>query len=315
MTLKKFLELPNVFSSIKAYIDKCRQSENFVSVIQSDLWKEPEKRLERKDVLPFEIYFDDHEINNALGSHKGDHEIGRVYGSIACLPKEYSSMLENILFLQLHYTIDHKCLGNYPIFSHLIDQLIDLEVGGIEINVGGQIRKVYFALIDLLADNLGAHLALGFTKGFNSTYPCICLATKANCQKMVEEDTNLLRTKESYEKHSTDLSHGVTESCIFNRIPNFVVIKNSILDFQHDVPIGVCRYDITKILKCLISAKLFSSAVFNSRLTYFDFGTNCDINIPPEITENNLQVEYSIQHLNSLLKNITLFIYKFSKKI
>lgn len=86
-------------------------------MIQSDLWKETEKIFEGKEVLPLEIYFDDHEINNCIGSHKGDHEIGGTYGAIACLPEKYKSMLENILILQLHYTKDHKRLGNFPVFS------------------------------------------------------------------------------------------------------------------------------------------------------------------------------------------------------
>lgn len=62
-------------------------------------------------------------------------------------------------------------------------------------------ERVYFALIGLLANNSGAHTALGFVKSFNATYPCrICLALKKDCNQMVVENPNLLRTRETYEK-------------------------------------------------------------------------------------------------------------------
>lgn len=90
-----------------------------------------------KTVFPLILYFDDVEINNPLGSHANIRKLGAVYFSLACVPYEFSSMLENIFLAQLHYTKDHKIAGNMKIFRNIIDQITDLENHGLIINVGG----------------------------------------------------------------------------------------------------------------------------------------------------------------------------------
>lgn len=86
MVLKKFLELPNILSTILVHIQECKRSEAIVSNLQGELWKNIE--FEGKFILPLLLYFDDVEINNPLGSHANIHKLGAVYFSLACIPYE-----------------------------------------------------------------------------------------------------------------------------------------------------------------------------------------------------------------------------------
>jgi len=68
--LKKSLELPNVFTSIVEYINKCQNNITLLtSVYHGEMWKFI-KLKENEFVLPIALYFDDFEINNPLGSRK-----------------------------------------------------------------------------------------------------------------------------------------------------------------------------------------------------------------------------------------------------
>lgn len=64
--------------------------------------------------------------DNITGSHAGDHKLGALYYTIACLPQEYLSKLENI-FLACLFLSDNKIHGNENLFRPVIQDLIDLE--------------------------------------------------------------------------------------------------------------------------------------------------------------------------------------------
>lgn len=111
-TLKAFLELPSVFDQISLYISDLQQSEVISNIIQSEMWKNIANQYKNRMVLPLFVYGDDFEVANPLGSHAGIYKVCGIYFSIACLPPEYSSQLENIFLLQLCHSTDVKEFGN-----------------------------------------------------------------------------------------------------------------------------------------------------------------------------------------------------------
>lgn len=184
MVLKKFLELPNILSTILVHIQECQHSEAIVSNLQSELWKNIELKFKGKFVFPLLLYFDDVEINNPLGSHANINKLGAVYFSVACIPYEYNSMLENIFLAQLHNSSDHKFAGNIKIFRNIVDQITDLSKNGLTVNVDGQERTIYFSLLAVVGDNLGINDIFGFVTSFNSKNWCrICTADKVKLKK------------------------------------------------------------------------------------------------------------------------------------
>lgn len=271
--LKQFLEMSNVLSMIFAYIKQCQEDNTVIfSIIQSEFWQSVIKDAEDKIILPLILFFDDIEINNPLGLRKRINKLGAVYVTIPCLPDEYSSRLENIFLIQLHKYIDHKFLGNKIIFNNVIEMITDLEINGIQINVNGAIKTIFFKLCFVAGDNLGLNTILGFPTNFNASYCCrICFASKEERQKQTRENVNMIRTVENYMNHSATNLFGIKENCVFNIIPSFHVTMNISIDLMHDLLEGICRYDVGKILNDLIyKNKMFTLQIFHERIRFFN---------------------------------------------
>lgn len=95
---------------------ECCSKKSISNFVQSKLWQSKLESNSQKIVLPLFIYFDDFEINNALGSHAGNNKLGAVYASLACLPPEYSSLLENIFLVSLFKSDDTGEYINKAVF-------------------------------------------------------------------------------------------------------------------------------------------------------------------------------------------------------
>jgi len=205
-------------------------------------------------------------------------------------------MLENIFLIQLHNVTDYVQVGNKQIFAPLINDINKLQINGITINTGNFEKKVNFALMNILGDNLGLHAIFGLNTSFNSNYSCrICFVDTLTRQKQILEDVELLRNVENYAIDVNDRNHGITEECTFHSITNFHITKNLCVDVMHDLYEGICRYDLGQLLNRLINKdKLFSLQRLNNRIYSFDYGDNHSTNIPPSININALKNKYII---------------------
>lgn len=108
-TLKAFLELPNVFNDIVSYMknEESLCDENVrTSILQGNLWKELKLEFPNKIIIPLYLFCDDFEPNNPLGSKSGIYKVNAVYVSIASVPIQYTSLLENIFLTQVCFTAD-----------------------------------------------------------------------------------------------------------------------------------------------------------------------------------------------------------------
>lgn len=244
--LTNFLELPNVYNSICKFIDSCyKQNSKIKSILQTDLWQDIRRKYEDKTVFPVSLYFDDYEINNPLGTHRGKNKLGAVYYRLNCIPYEYASKLENIFLAQIHNSKNHDDFGNKKIFDHLINEIRDLEKTGITIKVVNGYKTIYFAVVAIQGDNLGLNTILGFVRSFSAMRYCrICSMDKYEVRKQNTEDVELLRDRENYTADVSESANGVSEECVFNKLANFHVINNIIVDVMHDLYEGICRYKI-----------------------------------------------------------------------
>lgn len=186
--------------------------------------------------------------------------MGAVYYSIAALPPEYRSQLENILIPQIHNTALQKNSDgewqNDLLFSPLIDHIRDLGVNGVFINVNGEEKRLYFIAPLIVGDNLGINSIFGFTTSFSNTQCCrICTADGLTMSSQTVEDLNLLRTPEDHEIDVRRKTNGVKGDCIFNGLTYFNCIENSSLDKTHDFDEGGNRYVMGFILRELIVVK------------------------------------------------------------
>lgn len=96
-----------------------------------------------KFVLPLIMYFDDYENNNPLESHAGVAKCGAVYLSIACLPTEFQSKLENIFFFVLFNSLDRKQFKNKVIFDKVMQELRFMWTDGISIIYKNSAKNIF----------------------------------------------------------------------------------------------------------------------------------------------------------------------------
>lgn len=243
--------------------------------IQGELWQKKIYHLKDKMVIPYHLYFDDWEPDNALGSHKKLNSIAACYAMFPTIPPKFYSLLENILVVQLFKSIDKK-FGDSQTYLNLIKECIFLEKEGIDIEINNKKIKVHFVLGLIIGDNLGIHEILGFAVSFMANFNCVfCKVTRVNSQKLCCEDMSLLRNIIQYnlDLQSNDVSTtGIKYECIFNKIPTFHAITNFSVDIMHDMYEGVCHYDLSIILNYFLENGLFTLDALNNKKKLFDYG-------------------------------------------
>lgn len=314
MVLKKFLELPNVFRIIEAYMNDCAQEKIITSFLNAELWKKSLTKFSGKFMIQLKVFFDDVEINNPLGSNKGVNKIGGVYCKILAIPPQFSSLLENIFLVHFHKSRQLQENTNERIFEPVVNELKYLETTGISIETDNGAKKVYFTLALLGGDNLGMHTILGFHESFSTNHYChLCRADKKILQSAVKEKPEYLRTKIDISKDFQQLSGGIKGNAVFHNLPNYHITENWYCDVMHDLLEGVGRYVIAKVLYILIYIdKIFKLDDLNFRVRVFDFGTSVRMyNSIPPITKEALQrghYKCSASEMKLLLKNLGLII-------
>lgn len=119
---------------------------------------------EHPQALRFQLYYDDVEVVNPLGSKKtGIHKLGLFYYSVLNLPKHINCTMNSIHLLAVCYASDLKQYGFEPVLKPFIDEMKQLEGDdGVEIEVDGRPVRMFGTLVSFSADSLAAHELLGF---------------------------------------------------------------------------------------------------------------------------------------------------------
>ncbi|KAL7294355.1 hypothetical protein TKK_0012363 [Trichogramma kaykai] len=278
-SLKTFLQIPNMLSEIRNYIDALSNEKDIISnFIQGDLWKSKYKNLRDTLLFPLFLFFDDFEPGNALGSHRGQQKLGGVYISFPCVPPHITALINNIFVALLFYSKDREKCGNEAIFMPLINELNQLNSNGLLLELGNEKIRVYFLLTLILGDNLGLNAICGFQKHFNAGHYCrICQLSAKKCWKLNYEIVKSLRTVDSYEKAvqlNCPNKTGVIEECIFNQVHNFHIIDNQSIDLMHDILEGVANFTTCNVLSEIIDdpSNSLTLDILNDRIEDFDFG-------------------------------------------
>ena len=291
--LKRFLELPNVFDeTYKYYCDLINTSDSITNIIQTEFWKKNVEYKENSIIFPLHIFEDAFETGNPLGPNAGKHKLNGVYASIACLPPEQKSKLNNIFSLQIYYVDDLHNFNRKEIFSDMIILLNKLDTEGITLELKeNRIINVRFKVANIIADNLGLNGILGFQESFSANHFCrICKLHKTETKKRCHQVDKSLRNLENYKKDleiRNSEKSGIKEACVFHDLIDFHCTVNISVDVMHDILEGICRVEMFHVVHhCLKVAKYFSLKTLNHRLTFFRFKDS--ENRPPLITETDI---------------------------
>lgn len=230
--------------------------------------------------IQVQLFYDDFETVNPLGSKKGVHKLGALYFTLRNLPDFLNSQLSQIHLLALFYSEDAKKYGYHSIVKHILPDFKILESAGIAI---GETR-FRGTLCSIVHDNLGGNSLLGFTESFNSNYFCrICFISKSETQLEFDHDKMPLRNVNNYDVHLASNSFGVQSLCEFNNLKYYNFLDSPTADIMHDLLEGVVPYEIKLVLKKLISLGCFSLETINHRIAAFDFGYLESKNRPTQI--------------------------------
>lgn len=319
--LKRFFELPKVLDRMLHYMQSFNVMNKIENICQGSIWKSVSEMYCGKTVIPYLLYQDDFELNNPLGSKSGVQKTSAFYLSLPLLPKDEISKLESIFvcYLNKSLNLEHGLSINYEKFC---DILKDLEQNGIEININGDVKTVYFVLIAIIGDNLGINTVLGFTRSFQANFFCrFCKTHKDDAKTQTEENKSLLRNNENYwhDIFSDDLSStGIRNESPFLALQYFKVTENAAVDIMHDFFEGICHVEITLILKnFILEKKLFNLEDLNIRKQNFQYHdhdlTNKSVDI--NLTHlNNQKLKMSASEMYCFIHYFPLMIYDFVDK-
>ena len=290
--LKKFFELPGCLKDTLNYMDSPKlESDTISNFIQGDLWRCKIERFGNNETrLPLWFFFDDFECDSDIGSHSC--KIGGVYYTIPCIPPECRAKLENIFVALLFESEDRVEFKNEEVLKPLLAELSFLQKTGIEVDVCGEKKRLFFVFSIMLGDNLGLHQLLDFAGSFSANFFCrFCSVEKSVARKMVELDLSLLRNVDNYNSDvaKNDLSKtGLTKDCVFNQIESYHVTSNYAVDPMHDISEGILKYVLVFLLKQCIKLGCFTLQSLNLRLRTIDYGPHVT-NKPPVISRDSLQ--------------------------
>ncbi|KAF6216244.1 hypothetical protein GE061_000584 [Apolygus lucorum] len=283
-TLKNVLELPGLLDEINDYKAYCEDQTGIFNICQGSAWLNGVSNAPDCLTLPVNIYFDDFETGNPLGSHSGGaNKLGAVYMTLPFLPPRLQSKLDFIFLVMIFSSMDRREKGqdadNYRIFKWVILELNELGRVGIELNLPGRKTVIKFALGCLVGDNLGLNDILGFTTSFSAIRCCrLCRATKNQFSQLTVEDESLMRNSvnyqqdyEKWEKGETDT--GIVGDNVWEKLDNFSIDNKVSVDLMHDMYEGVARYTMQVVLKGLIAKNSrFTLEYLNSRIKNLRYG-------------------------------------------
>ncbi|KAJ8681983.1 hypothetical protein QAD02_017775 [Eretmocerus hayati] len=281
-SMEVFFQLPGVYDALVAYQAKLQKSKTMSNYSQGKMWNSKYLKFREKGECYFlELFGDEFDPGNALGSAAGEQKLFGAYVSCSALPPHIAFKMYSIFVATLFYAKHGKGYGNEAVFSKIIEELSILYHNGLRININGKAKTLYFALTQVIGDNLSMNAMCGYPESFIATIFCrICLAVAFECRCLTREVPNLVRTKEKYdnavaqnEMDEVPPLDGITEVCVFNKVPEYHIGENHSVDVMHDFGEGVCDYTVGNVLHGLIfDDGIIDVKTLNQRIKEFDFG-------------------------------------------
>jgi hypothetical protein len=268
-SLLQLLKIPGFYSILE--FNKSYNGDIFSSFREGMFFKDENFPI---NVIFINIFYDDAEMANPLGSKAGRHKIANFYFTIQDLPEHMQSSLENIILLASVKSNDLKIAGANAVMQIVVDELLDLWENGIEFELDGHRINIKVALSQISGDNLGIHALLGYSEGFTANYPCRrCKLHRNECHKVHSEDESKLRDISNYNEDLTIDNFsltGINFKSVINNLPYHHVTKMFVFDIMHDFFEGVGPDLIIHLVNNCISKKYFNLDKLNYRLESFD---------------------------------------------
>lgn len=228
--------------------------------------------------LAIQLYIDELEIANPLGTSHKVYKLCAVYWVLANLPPKYRSVIHIIQLALLAKATDLKKYGYAAVLALLLRDVHTLERDGVFIDSLGQ--NVKGTIFCVSADNLAAHGLDGFLESFRVVYFCrFCMATSEQCQETeVRVEEFVQRTKANHDLHVQNVlendtlssQFGVKGDCVLcESLHYFHPITGFPPDILHDLFEGIVPVELALCIKEVIRLKYFSLEYLNQKIASF----------------------------------------------
>lgn len=277
--------------------------------------------------LQIQIATDDFEVCNPLGSKSTLHKISAFYFSIRNMPPEFRSKLDNIYLVVLCNADDLKTKFTdfNDIWRIVVKDLSALENG---IDVGGGLT-ITGTLVNIVADNLGANIALGFVAYFSKAkfYCRFCECDIIECKAAHADIPSKRRTKQRYinqiitiansESVDSKNAQGVQRYCELNNLKYFHMLDNMSPDIMHDLNEGIIPFLLKHLFAYCVSKKVLSEAELKTKIQYYDYGFKNRKNCPSLVSLEKGKLNQNATQTLCLLHHIPFILqsYRNNEKI
>lgn len=225
------------------------------------------------------MYTDEFEIANPLGTSKKKHKMFGVYWVLANLPSKHRSSLQAIQLALLCKASEVKQYGYEKVLHPLVQDLKTLETYGVFLEQLGECVKG--TVLNVSADNLGAHSLAGFQESFIVEHPCrFCMVKKSEIQqKDVLSGRFEPRTKVNHDRQVEEVlkdqnlvkQYGVKGRCVLNELDHFHSVSGFPPDIMHDLLEGVIPIEMALCLNDLINKKYITLEYVNRTIKQFPY--------------------------------------------
>lgn len=237
--------------------------------------------------IRFQLFFDETEVTNPLGSKTKKHELGMFCYRIENLPPVENSRLVNIHPLVVSHSKDLKSSDFKFIADKIFTEMSLLESDeGMLLDVPDMPGfRVHGTISSICGDTKGMHELFGFSGPSSNKFCRLCLIHRDEIRKISRNSDLRMRTRENYEEHVQQAnltngesipSTGVKFSCQFNRSIHLSG-DNQILDCMHDFLEGVVSFIVMLVLrhfatndKYKLSAKELNRRLKKFAYSYYD---------------------------------------------
>jgi len=244
--------------------------------------------------LQLQIYYDDLEVVNALGSRTIVHKLGAFYFRILNLPPYINSSLGGIHLFPLCNANDLKKYSfGSRVLRPFIDDLKKLE-NGVPMQFQDEEDFVAGTLASVCGDGLAVHELFGLL-GPQCKYFCRecfitredLLAGRLECEvfrnRQEYADCELLQQLKVNPCAAMKTATGLQDECVLNESSYFHITENHIFDATHDLLEGISPYEVKLVLNRYVADGLIDLDFLNGRIHSFAYGVTEIKNKPSAI--------------------------------
>lgn len=334
-SLQQFLSIGQVFESVMAsFKNHSTKSVNcFSDVWDGSFIKSVPIFIQQKGaILGFQIYMDEVELANPLGSKKGKHKVSVFYWVLLNLPPQFRSSLRSIQLLGVVSCELLKQRGVKVFLKPFLDDLVLLNEG-VSLTVRKQ-KKLWFGiLLNFAGDIPASNFVGGFKEGVGfANLPCrSCLIHRNNLDEIHLKSGCVLRDKITHEsqvksieredqsksaRDSLSSLYGVNGRCPFSILSYFDPTKCFMHDLMHTANEGALNLEISLCLRHLILDPVIKLDLEQVNYKISTLKSDREFTVPPpiilsEIMDPQKKLSFSSSEMSSLAMCLPIVLAEF----